>query len=655
MSEFLNQGVAWILKFIGIFYSEQWLVLFIFLPIMGWFAWREKRKALEQAKPYLAAVDERIEKIKQALGSDEDPVQQRRSFAENYISVSAAMAKDGPGTEKLVSAWREFQETMVDENESPVRNTNRPTIFFNRIAPKQTDLVFASNIFVGVGLILTFLGLVVALNSAAQGMAGDDVSAAKQSLQQLLVVAGSKFFTSIAGLFASIWLRFVEHKLSRQVRQRTEIMCALLERGLLYVSQQMLAVRQLNVMEEQRDQLKFFNTDVALQLSDRIGQQFTQAISPMAASLSTLNENMTSVTQGIGAGAKEAIEKVSGEQLQGLSDTLTGLSQQLTSVRDAVGQSSGEAADQIRRAGEDFAKAASDIREAFGQLTGQVDGMGERFAAQSEAASAAQGDALSKMLEGIDSAQSRTTTMIAAAIEALQSATVNSANSLQQRVSSGLEEGVKASQATFKAAIEESGVALKETTGELSEAVKEAARQVERASSGFAQSGDRAAQSADALRTVVDNARDAATAMNEGAKGFAQASVPVAQATQSISQAAEKISQTIAEERVAGSAALGEMKSLAESVRSTHQSAEQAWNDYRGRFEAVDKSLAAATDKMSETLGDSMTQFREFAHKFDSELGSAVSRMGNSLASLEDYAGSLDEYVEAVRRPEPAE
>lgn len=651
----MNNVLDFLLGLLEFVYGERWVVPFVLVPVMVAFAWYVRRKAVIETQPYLTAVDARIEQIKQALGSDEDPAAQRKAFAENYIDVSAAMSKSGAGGDKLVLAWREFQETMVDEHESPVRNTNRPTAFFNRVAPKQTDLVFASNIFVGAGLILTFLGLIVALNSASHGMGGDDVSVTKQSLQSLLVVAGSKFFTSIAGLGASIWLRFVEHRLSREVRQRTEKLCALLECGLLYVSTQMLAVRQLSVMEEQRDQLKFFNTDVALQLSDRIGQQFTQAISPMAASLSSLNENMTSVTQGIGAGAKEAIEKVSGEQLQGLSDTLAGLSAQLTSVRDAVGQSSGEAADQIRRAGEDFAKAASDIREAFGQLTGQVDGMGERFAAQSEAASAAQGDALSKMLEGIDSTQSRTTQMISVAIGSLQSATVASAKSMQKLVTSELEEGVKASQETFRVAIEESGSALKETTGALSEAVKEAARQVERASSGFAQSGDRAAQSADTLLKVVDNARDAATAMHEGAKGFAQAAVPVAQATQSINQAAEKIGQTIAEERAAGGAAVAAMKSLAESVRSTHQSAEQAWHDYRGRFEAVDKSLAAATDKMSETLGDSMTQFREFAHKFDSELGSAVSRMGNSLASLEDYAGALDEYVEAVRRPEPAE
>jgi len=645
----MNDILDLILGALNLIYGKRWVAPFVVLPIMFALAAYVRHRAITATRPYLDAARNRVQTLKEALGSDNDPVAERAAFAENYIPVSAAMSEDQKGAHSLVLAWREFQESMVDESASPVRNTNRPAAFFNRAAPKQTMLTFASNIFVGAGLILTFLGLIVALNTAANGMAGQDVSVAKQSLQELLVVAGAKFFTSVAGLGASIWLRFAEHSLSLKVRRETDLICELLERGMLYVSPQRLAVEQLEVLREQRDQLKFFNTDVALQLSERIGAQFTQAIAPVTASLTALNDNMASVTQGIGAGAREAIEKVSGEQLRGLSETLGDLRGRLDAIGQAVGSSSDDAARQIRLAGEDFAKAAADIRDAFVNLTTQVDGIGQGMAKRGEAANAAQKEALETILGSIEVAQTKSVTMVTEVLEALKNGSVSAASKMQEEVGSALKSGVEASQETFRIAIEESGQALKDTTSSLSQAVGEAAQQVERAASGLARTGDNAERTAEAIRSVTDNARVVATSLGDAAQGFSQAAGPVADAARSVNQAANQLAQTITADRAAGTQALGEMKSLAEGVRATQDAAEQAWHDYRARFEGVDRALSEATEKLAQTLADSLTEFREFAQNVDREMAAAVGRLGNTMTQIEEYAESLDEYVEQAR------
>ena len=645
----MNDILDLILGALNLVYGERWVAPFVVLPIMFVLAAYVRYRAIAATKPYLDAARNRVQAIKEALGSDNDPVAERAAFAENYIHVSTAMSEGQKGTHSLVLAWREFQESMVDESASPVRNTNRPAAFFNRAAPKQTMLTFASNIFVGAGLILTFLGLIVALNTAANGMAGQDVSVAKQSLQELLVVAGAKFFTSVAGLGASIWLRFAEHSLSLKVRRETDLICELLERGMLYVSPQRLAVEQLDVLREQRDQLKFFNTDVALQLSERIGAQFTQAIAPVTASLTALNDNMASVTQGIGAGAREAIEKVSGEQLRGLSETLGDLRGRLDAIGQAVGSSSDDAARQIRLAGEDFAKAATDIRDAFVNLTTQVEGVGQGMAERGEAANAAQKEALETVLGSIEVAQTKSVAMVTDILDALKNGSVNAAGKMQEEVGSALKAGVEASQETFRIAIEESGQALKDTTSSLSKVVGEAAQQVERAASGLARTGDNAERTAEAIRSVTDNARVVATSLGEAAQGFSEAAGPVADAARSVNQAASQLTQTISADRAAGTQALGEMKSLAEGVRATQDAAEQAWHDYRARFEGVERSLSEATEKLAQTLADSLTEFREFAQNVDREMAAAVGRLGNTMTQIEEYAESLDEYVEQTR------
>lgn len=644
-------GILWILDLI---YGKRWVAPFIILPFMLAAAAYVRHRALSATQPYLDAVNARIEALRDALGSDGDPTKERAAFAERYIELSATMNREDAGSRSLVLAWREFQESMVDETASPIQNTNRPGVFFSRAAPKLTMLTFASNIFVGVGLILTFLGLIVALNTAAQGMAGSDVAVAKQSLQELLIVAGAKFFTSVAGLGASIWLRFSEHGLSLKVRRATDNLCELLERGLLYISPQRLAAQQLEVLKEQRDQLKFFNTDVALQLSERIGAQFTQAIAPVTASLTALNDNMTAVTQGIGAGAREAIEKVSGDELRGLSDTLGDLRTRLDAIGQAVGSSSDEAARQIRMAGEDFAKAASDIREAFEALTNRVDGIGQDMTERGEAANAAQKEALESILDSIEDAQTKTVAMVSDILEALKNGSVGAAAQMREEVEEVIRAGVEAGHESFRTAIEESGEALKETTISLSKAVNEAAQQVEKAASGLAKTGQNAERTAEAMKSVTDNARIVATSLGDAADGFAEAASPVADAARSVNQAANQLAQTVSIDRAASSEALAEMKALAEGVRTTQNVAEQAWRDYRARFEGVDKAMSDATDKLAQTLADSLTEFREFAQNVDREMAAAVGRLSNTMTQIEEYAESLDEYVEHARRGQEA-
>lgn len=650
----MNDILDLILGALNFIYGKRWVAPFVLLPIMFGIAAYIRHRAITLTQPYLEAARVRVQALKEALGSDSDPIAERASFAENYITLSSVMNEEQAGSRSLVLAWREFQESMVDESATPVRNTNRPATFFGRAAPKLTMLTFASNIFVGAGLILTFLGLIVALNTAAKGMSVPDVAVAKQSLQELLVVAGAKFFTSVAGLGASIWLRFSEHGLSMKVRRETDSICELLERGLLYVSPQRLAVDQLEVLKEQRDQLKFFNTDVALQLSERIGAEFTQAIAPVTASLTALNDNMTSVTQGIGAGAREAIEKVSGEQLRGLSETLGDLRTRLDAIGQAVGSSSDDAARQIRLAGEDFAKAASDIREAFEALTARVDGVGQGMAERGEAANAAQKEALESILDSIEDAQTKSVAMVTDILEALKSGSVGAAAQMREEVEEVIRAGVEAGHESFRTAIEESGQALKETSNSLSKAVGEAAQQVEKAASGLAKTGQNAERTAEAIKSVTDNARVVATSLGDAAEGFAQAASPVADAARSVNQAANQLAQTITTDRAAGSEALGEMRALAEGVRTTQNAAEQAWRDYRARFEGVDKAMSDATDKLAQTLADSLTEFREFAQNVDREMAAAVGRLSNTMTQIEEYAESLDDYVEQARNSREA-
>ncbi|MDP1601841.1 MAG: hypothetical protein Q8M03_01080, partial [Legionella sp.] len=97
---------------------------------------------------------------------------------------------------------------------------------------------------------LTFIGIVVALNTAGAGMEGG-TQETQFALQELLAVAGAKFFASIAGLIASIVLRFADAHYQRKLRGKVERISSLLERGMLYVPAQLLASQQLEELRRQ--------------------------------------------------------------------------------------------------------------------------------------------------------------------------------------------------------------------------------------------------------------------------------------------------------------------------------------------------------------------------------------------------------------------
>lgn len=644
-----------LMKVLSLPFGQPWVAPFVIFPTMTAVAIILSLQAYRRCNPFWRALEKRLAVVRQATEPADGPDAAREAFAKHYDDIVAAMVDKAPGADSLVQAWREFSETLVDETQTPIVNTYRPSTFFAKSAPSQLRLTFWSNLFVGIGLILTFFGLIVALYTAQKGMVGNDPSQMQSSLIELLRVAGAKFFASVAGVFGSLLLRRIEYQISRKSRALLDELCSLLERGLLYVPPQKIAIEQLVVLKEQRDQLKMFNTDFALQLSERIGAQFQQAIQPVAASITTLSESIADMSQGMGAGAAKAIEEASGGELRALGQTLTVLGERLDGLSATVANSGDDAARQIKAAGEDFSKAALDIREAFERLSVNIDGMGGRLAEQGEAVANAQSEAMAQALQGFQDMQGKTVGSLHEAISAIQSASADAANQMQQKVGEALATGVSESQRLFRSALEESGEGLKSVSAGLTRAVAEAADKISAASGEFVRSGESAAKTAVEMSRVVDQSRTVAAAFDNSANSFVKAAAPVAQAAQAVSDASERIAKSVQLNSVSEQETLDALRQLANETRDVQTAAQSAWNEYRGRFENVDSMLGASVDKLGVTLDGTFSSFRDFAQKLDGELGTAVGKLQGILAPIEEYAEALERYVTEMQPAEAAE
>ncbi|MBQ9537400.1 MAG: hypothetical protein IJU79_06420 [Desulfovibrionaceae bacterium] len=171
--------------------------------------------------------------------------------------------------------WDEFKQTLIlpskFSEEKIIRNTIRPHKYFNfeSLSHHYNISLYQAlpNIIVGFGLLLTFCGLVSAIYLTGESIISQHsenvVSHSgnlKNALDSLLKVAAFKFLTSIAGLITSLILTIEIRICNGKLRNEYNQLNTLLERNMLFASQEQLLSRQEDISLQQLDSLKaYFN------------------------------------------------------------------------------------------------------------------------------------------------------------------------------------------------------------------------------------------------------------------------------------------------------------------------------------------------------------------------------------------------------------
>jgi ABC-type transporter Mla subunit MlaD len=326
----------------------------------------------------------------------------RRTRAVQRIKDELSFAQEMPRIDKLMlssgylrHSWQKFRETLIDpsEGDHPLntvfRNTTRPQTYFNTAEAGLRFPLFRAmpNLLVGVGLLLTFFGLVAALYFTTDAIRTGDLAASQEALRKLLYAASFKFYTSIAGLGGSIILTLVLRYGTSKVEGSFDDLAFALERKLRFVTSESIAFDHLREAHEQTKNLKLFNTEVAISvgrsvesaLSSTLPNYLAEAMAPIQKSLVEVVEKLTSMNEGaitnLASKFTEKLEGSTGEHMQSLASTLAEL-------RDSLEQLSGRLADsgsglvhnvttssqEMREVAESMTRTAQAMQEAGGPL-----------------------------------------------------------------------------------------------------------------------------------------------------------------------------------------------------------------------------------------------------------------------------------------------
>ena len=230
-----------------------------------------------------------------------------QEFTQNITDIDMEVRKRwGEKTyDELARGWLEYKETLVlygDGESRHFRNSVRPSTFFN-----AEDLNFTPGfwkivpgLFVTIGLFLTFLGLVAALDSLK--VSGMDAVQLKGSLQTLLETASAKFVMSLTGLACSIIFTIRLRTGVSKIENKLHDLCNHTEFLLKFISLEDIATDQLAAIKEQKEHFRTIGLELVAELGRplkedlpvTIAQSISDAMSPLMSKVAEVG------TEGVG-------------------------------------------------------------------------------------------------------------------------------------------------------------------------------------------------------------------------------------------------------------------------------------------------------------------------------------------------------------------
>lgn len=625
ISEWLGHGL--IFFFTKIPFIGNAMAAFLAIVLIGSSIIIAERYRRKYHEPLASAISSRIDLLNDITGgSNVDVDTARLMFARHFNDIDERMM-EVPHTEALPlrRTWEEYRETIVDPSADVLQNTARPEHFFFNLSDRHRGLSWFANIFIAVGLLITFLGIIAALSTL--DFSGG-VDAMQERLNELMKVAGAKFWASVGGIVASIILRAYDYRFSKRINDGLSALCDKLEHGMAYLPPQRIASDQLDQLKEQTPALRAFSEQLAAALDGALEKQ----MAPMITHLGSIQQGIDKISGGGGEAVRDAIASGAGAEMAGLAEAIGAMTISMASMSEKIEKQSGEADRQIEEAVRRFGQASEEMRSAFGELNRNFGVVADRMNEDSEQASEQARTRMNELLSNLGSTLDEMKSGLAIAASELGTASATAANNAARI-------GQEAMEKSFETFVERFSQAGQPLVGSMQDAGSAISGSAERLLSSQSAIGDHAR----AIEQVAARSTDLASVFGTVAKDVESAAAPVRHSAASIAEAVKSVETIILGNAQSTESTRDEMRQMAAALSETASAAASAWSDYRSRFNEVDKSLGVALDILSDATGNHATNLNERVGQIDRALGDGVAQLAGALEPLTTLRDTIEE------------
>lgn len=597
----------------------------------------------------------------------------------------------------LAVAWIETEERVIS---LPMGETRVHLMFGSprdlwspqQLLARRINLSLSEavpNLLVGIGLLLTFFFLTIALTQAtsALGPQGQAQSNLLQATQGLLGAAGAKFSTSLAGLLASVlWTIFYKRRMAELSRACEEVLAALAmaapvgggelammrqvdlasealstHKALLHEVREpegafrqfedILAINQelLEEIREQHGTLKRFETDLAVSLGNAINPQMQSMTDKLVAAIDGLSHKLGSMNQ-------QALE----EMMKGYAATLKkATNTEMTQLRETLKYLSGQLDGAGKHFGEGAAKAASAIDQASAIMVTQVGKASETMMSKLDVAGDQLGASITNAATVIDQAGSSLFAQVEKASETmvvrmdavgvqLAESITNAAAAIDHAGSNLLSHVGKASDNLVASATK-----LDEVTGNVKTAMDDLDASVKDAADLGRQGAQVVSTFIQDAKAVVTNLGTVSTGLGHTSNALQSVSGQVANVVDNIEELSREQQAVVTAVREVTPTALKAVERVTDVLNQSTQQTSTAMESTRKSMESTTTTLTKTVAAITEGVKSYTAQVVELHQKMDGNLAKAVGSFDKGISGLEEVVEELAEIMEnsSKRRP----
>lgn len=571
---------------------------------------------------------------KRELGRTQD----LQEFAAKFDTISERLRRNAV----VGHAWHQFAGTAV-RGDDAVRNTVRPQFFINLTDARERlfGLKMMGSIpgfFVGLGLLLTFIGLVFALNSAAGSTGAGSAEKMTESLNQLLAAATFKFSTSIAGLGASLVLSLLFRTYQILIESGFDSFGRAIEKRMIFHPPQRIAAESLDVLAAQRDELKEINSDrFFTRLGDSVGPALQSAVTDAVRPISDrLDRTVHELTRTSQTGTDElvrtfiaSLNQGAGRELTEVAGTFAGLKDALEGVQRALAGSGQDFSTKLADAAEAISRVATDAGRILG---GSASGVAEAVDA-----------AMARVVERLDAQ----TAAFGSGITTLQASV---AAQLQESVRQMREAGEVAAETsrrtTHEATIASStaaGEALQKVRDGMNEVVTNLHEDIGRLSETLRSVATVFSNQTQQIESVSARSRDTADAFGRIATDVRSASQPLLTQSERVANSTDRMAASIASSVGALSTTQEAAAAIAQQLSAHLDQIGRVWEQYESRFKGVDEDFGKAADRFHEEVSRHQEAMRDFVTDIDAHTKDILGKVSSAVAALTESIETLNE------------
>ena len=584
-------------------------------------------------------------------------------FSEGFEQFNAEVQNWTRGSNSrkaVVDAWEEYAETTVIDSRDGQdlrRNSVRPSSFLN-----LEDLGFGPGVFrivpglfVSLGLLCTFLGLVAALNALGTDL--NNGSKPEEVVIKLMTIASAKFVMSLAGLACSIIFSIVLRGSQGWLDRALHRFCHAIERRLSFVSLEDIGFRQLKAVEEQREAYR------------KIGMEFVEQLQrPLNELPSKISE---SISISIANEMRPMFDKVSQMGTTGMENMVGDLSNQITSkvglALEKASTALTEAAEQISRMVDRMNTSSNQMGQgmetALGQMASAIADLRGQVAATGEVASTTMTEGADKLLGVMNDTLQGIRDNTSAGAEAMKSAAAEmraAAEGFSKELAAATENGVTAVSQRIGAASDAADQAItnagqvmlaafSKTSGDIAKVGTDMSATLGSEVVGHLNAlGKQLEDLVGAVNDGVGGMKSASTSLKFGADTIAAASVSFGGASRELVSATDPV--RVAHERIEASirdllrsteATASGSKSMVDSATQVLEAARSALGTER---EGIRQTLDATRATLSE-LSDEAEKLNEIDQLLGRALAEYTKQLGEALGTAQSHIRKMQDVL----------